>query len=124
MDEVMSFRKIVKPGDLNPANRLFGGQMMKWLDEAAGIYAACQLKTTKMVTLKVSELLFQSPGLQGDIIEFFCETTKFGTSSFTVRVAARTREFERPGRDIVTAELIFVTIDGDGKPIPHNFGKE
>jgi len=120
MNEIMSFRKMVKPEDLNPSNRLFGGEIMRWLDEAAAMYAACQLKTNKIVTIKVSELLFKSPGYQGDVVEFFCKTIRVGKSSFTVGVTAKTKEIDTPSREIVTAELVFVTIDENGKPTPHN----
>jgi len=121
MNEVMSFRKMVKPEDLNPANCLFGGEIMRWLDEAAAMYAICQLKTKRMVTLKVSELLFKNPGYQGDVVEFFCKTVKVGKSSFTVGVTAKTKEIDKPSREIVTAELVFVTINEFGKPRHHNF---
>ncbi len=125
MDEVMSFRKIVKPADLNPSNRLFGGQMMKWLDEAAAIYATCQLGTHNLVTLMVSQLIFKNPAYQGDIVEFFCETKSIGTSSFKVQVTAKAKDITGgESRDIVTAELVFVTINSEGKPTPHNLGKE
>jgi acyl-CoA hydrolase len=120
MNEIMSFRKMVKPEDLNPSNRLFGGEIMRWLDEAAAMYAACQLKTNKIVTIKVSELLFKSPGYQGDVVEFFCKTIRVGKSSFTVGVTAKTKEIDTPSREIVTAELVFVSIDENGKPTPHN----
>jgi len=122
--EVMSFRKMVKPEDLNAANRLFGGELMKWLDEAAALYAFCQLKTKNLVTLKVSELLFKNPGYQADVVEFFCKTVKSGKTSFTVAVTARTKEIDHPARDIVTAELVFVTLDEQGKPTPHHFGEQ
>ena len=36
-------RKLVKPGDLNPRRTLFGGQVLKWIDEEAAIFAICQL---------------------------------------------------------------------------------
>ena len=36
---VMTFRRLVKPEDLNPANFLFGGRIMEWADEAGALYA-------------------------------------------------------------------------------------
>ena len=118
---VMSFRKIVKPGDLNPANCLFGGQMMKWLDEAAAIYATCQLKTKQIVTKRVSDLIFENPAYQGDIIEFFCSMKRYGRTSFTVEVLARTKELDGPSRHIVTADVVFVSVDNNGKSTPHRY---
>lgn len=101
---------------------------MEWLDEAAAIYASCKLDTDQLVTLKVSELLFQNPGHQGDIIEFFCHTEAVGNSSFTVKVTAKTKPLSSgPYADpkhIVTASLVFVTIDHEGRTVPHNYKEE
>lgn len=124
----MSFRKLVMPKDLNPSNRLFGGRMMEWLDEAAAIYASCKLDTDQLVTLKVSELLFQNPGHQGDIIEFFCSTEAAGDKSFTVKVVAKTKPLgnyiDTDSKHIVTANIIFVAIDNKGRTVPHNYKEE
>jgi hypothetical protein len=35
-------RKWVKPEDLNPNGALFGGSLLRWIDEEAAIYAICQ----------------------------------------------------------------------------------
>jgi len=32
-------RKLIKPEDLNGRNTLFGGALLGWIDEEAGIYA-------------------------------------------------------------------------------------
>jgi len=120
---MMSFRKIIKPEYLNSANRLFGGELMKWLDEAAALYAICQLKTKKLVTLKVSELLFKNPCYQGDILEFYTETKNVGKTSFAVKVTAQTKPLDGDPIVIVTAELVFVTVDDLGKPISHILSK-
>ena len=40
---VRSYRKLVKPEDLNAANSLFGGTLMAWIDEACVLYAMCQM---------------------------------------------------------------------------------
>ena len=96
---------------------------MKWLDEAAAIYAACQLRTTRLVTKCVSSLTFDNPAYQGDIVEFYCETERVGKTSFTVKVRARTKELGcAAARNIVTAKIIFVSIGEDGKPVPHVLG--
>ncbi len=36
-------RKWVKPEDLNPNGTLFGGSLLRWIDEEAAIYAIIQL---------------------------------------------------------------------------------
>ena len=54
-------RKVVKPGDLNPMNALFGGRLLEWVDEECFIYCGCQLKHTRLVTKFISEINFASP---------------------------------------------------------------
>ena len=43
-------RKWIKPEDLNPNGSLFGGSLLKWIDEEAAIYAICQLENSNVVT--------------------------------------------------------------------------
>jgi acyl-CoA hydrolase len=43
-------RKWVKPEDLNPNGTLFGGSLLRWIDEEAAIYAICQLDNQRVVT--------------------------------------------------------------------------
>jgi acyl-CoA hydrolase len=61
-------QKLIRPEDLNSRGTVFGGTILKWIDEAA-IYAMCQLKTKNIVTKLISEINFMSPGYQGDVIE-------------------------------------------------------
>ena len=44
-------RKLIKPEDLNAGGSLFGGQLLRWIDEEAAIYAMCQLDNNKVITL-------------------------------------------------------------------------
>ena len=125
----MTFCKFVRPEDLNPANRLFGGRMMEWADEAAALYAMSQLQTKQIVTLKVSEMLFQSPAQQGDILEFYCQCKSIGRTSITIDLAVHQKEItgpppsaplpERDPRIILKCEFVFVSVDHQGKPTPH-----
>ena len=62
-------RKWVKPEDLNANGTLFGGSLLKWIDEEAAIYAIVQLENPKVVTKYISEINFISASRQGDIIE-------------------------------------------------------
>lgn len=120
---IQSFRKLVRKADLNSADRLFGGTMLAWADEAAALYAMCQLKTKNLVTLKFSEALFKEPVFNGDIIVFNAWTKAVGTTSFTVSLEVKTKAIENEKeRVVLTCDVVFVTIDSaTGKPIPHNY---
>ena len=57
--------------DLGVGGNLFGGTMMAWMDEAAGIYAHVYTSEPRMVTLKYAELLFRYPVRERDRVEIY-----------------------------------------------------
>lgn len=110
-------RKLVKPEDLNPNNTLFGGTLLKWIDEEAAIYATIQLGTSKCVTKFISEINFVSSARQGDIIELGIKATHFGNTSITLTCHVRNKITRQT---ILTIEkIVFVSLDADGKPVSH-----
>ena len=113
-------RRIVMPYDLNAAGTLFGGRALAWIDEEAAIFAMCQLGSKHLVTKHMGEILFQSPAMNGDIIEFGVETTAVGRTSITVRCLMRNKDTKK---DICLAdEIVFVQIDPTTR-LPHPHGK-
>ena len=84
-------RKWVKPEDLNPNGTLFGGTLLRWIDEEAVIYAIVQLGNPKVVTKFISEINFVSSARQGDIIELGITATKFGRTSLTLCCEVRNK---------------------------------
>lgn len=110
-------RKWVKPEDLNPNGTLFGGSLLRWIDEEAVIYAIVQLENPKVVTKYVSEINFISGPVLGDIIELGMVATHFGKTSITMRCEVRNKINRQPILSI--DKLVFVNLDEKGKPAPH-----
>lgn len=113
-------RKFVKPGDLNPSNKLFGGQLLAWIDEECYIYAACQLETKQLVTKIIGEVDFKAPAEQGDVIEIGVETVSVGTTSIMLRCEVRNKNTKKTICKI--AKVVFVHVDENG-PAPHGKGR-
>lgn len=110
-------RKWIKPEDLNANGTLFGGSLLRWIDEEAAIYAIVQLENPYIVTKYISEINFVSSARQSDIIEMGMTATHFGRTSLTMRCEVRNKITHKP---ILTIdELIFVSVDETGKPKPH-----
>lgn len=110
-------RKLIKPGDLNANNSLFGGALLKWIDEEAGIYAMTKLDTKKVVTKYISEINFESSGKQSDVIEIGLEFISIGRTSITFSCKVR-NVFTK--KVIISIErIVFVKIDEDERPVPH-----
>lgn len=110
-------RKLVKPGDLNSRRTLFGGQVLKWIDEEAAIFAICQLGSSNIVTKAMSDINFVSTAVNGDIIEFGMELVKVGTTSITLACDVRNKATKQS--IIKIDKIVFVLLDDNGKPIPH-----
>jgi acyl-CoA hydrolase len=110
-------RRFIKPEHLNPANALFGGQLLSWIDEEAAIFAACQMRSQSIVTKIISEINFMTPARQGDVIEFGLELISAGVSSITVRCEVRNKMSLLPVVSI--DKMIFVNVNEEGVPAPH-----
>ena len=110
-------RKWVKPEDLNPNGSLFGGSLLKWIDEEAAIYAIIQLDTHRCVTKFISEINFVSSAKQGDIIEMGMEATHFGNTSLTIKCEVRNKLTRKT--ILIVEKMVFVSLDSDGQPFKH-----
>jgi acyl-CoA hydrolase len=110
-------RKLIKYEDLNSRGSLFGGQLLKWIDEEASIYTVCQLETNKIVTKLVSEINFMKPAYLNDIIEIGVDVVSFGKTSITLEVVARIKDTKNEILKI--DKMVFVSVDEDGRPTPH-----
>ena len=110
-------RKWVRPEDLNANGTLFGGSLLKWIDEEATIYAILQLGNPKVVTKIISEINFVASAIKGDLIEMGLVATKFGTTSITMRAEVRNMVTQK---NILTVDhIVFVSLGPDGKPTAH-----
>jgi len=110
-------RKWIKPEDLNPNGTLFGGSLLKWIDEEAAIYAIVQLENPLVVTKFISEINFLSSARKGDIIELGITATHFGRTSLTMCCEVRNKITRKT---ILTIDkMVFVNMDENGNLISH-----
>lgn len=102
-------RRLVMPNDLNYANALFGGRALEWIDEEAAIYAICQLETNCLVTKHIGEISFESPAIQGDVVEFGLATKRVGRTSITVTCLVRNKATKKT--ICLADDIVFVKVD-------------
>ena len=114
-------RKVVKPGDLNPLNTLFGGRLLEWVDEECLIYCGCQMEHTRLATKYISEINFLRPAQQNEVVEIGVATVAVGRTSITVRCEVR----EKDSQELILAidKIVFVALSSRGKPIVHNLAR-
>ena len=112
-------RKWVRHEDLNANGTLFGGSLLKWIDEESAIYAIIQLGNHRLVTKYISEIEFESPARTGDLLELGFIATEFGRTSLTMR--ATVRNIITRTAILSIEKIVFVNLDENGQPAPHGY---
>ncbi len=110
-------RKLIKPENLNARNTLFGGALLRWIDEEAGIYAMTKLDSKNVVTKYISEINFVSSAEQGDVIEIGLGFKKVGRTS--ISFSCEVRNVFTKQTIIKIENIVFVLVDENGNSKPH-----
>ena len=71
--------------DINGQNRLFGGKLLEWIDEIAGI-AAMRHASMNVATVSIEHLEFKKGAFLNDTIVMIAYVTHVGRTSIEVRV--------------------------------------
>lgn len=114
-------RKLIKPGDLNARNTLFGGILLKWIDEEAGIFAMTQLSSRNVVTKFISEIDFVSSAKQGDVIEIGLAFKSIGRTSITF--SCEVRNLFTKQTIITLDKIVFVNVNDNETSHPHGISE-
>lgn len=114
-----AIRVVMMPRDANYLGTIFGGVILSSLD-LAGVVEAHQHSDRNLVTVAMREVKFIAPVFVGDLVSFYTETTKIGRTSITVRVTVEATRALPPHETarVTQAEVVYVAIGGDGKPVP------
>lgn len=115
--------RLLKYEDINGANRLFGGKLMAWIDEVAGVTARrhCEEQVT---TACIDNLQFKEPAFLGDMVVIIGRMTYIGRSSMEVRVDSYIEDIHGIRRPINRAYVMMVAIDETERPKAVEFGLE
>jgi len=108
---------IVRPNHLNGANRLFGGILMQWIDEVAGIVAK-RHSMCNVTTASVDNLTFLHGAYQNDMIVIKGKLTWVGTTSMEVCVDTYVETLDGQRDRINNAHFMMVALDENNKPVP------
>jgi acyl-CoA hydrolase len=105
----------VRPTHINHYGRLFGGQLLYWIDELAGIVAMRHCGST-ITTAAIDNLQFKAPAHVGDMIVLQGEVTYVGNTSMEVRVDTYRESLDGSREMINRAYVDLVAIDCKGNP--------
>lgn len=108
---------MIRPTHLNSAGRLFGGILMQWIDEAAGL-VAMRHSRMNVTTVSVDNLQFLKGAYQGDHIIIKAKLTYVGRTSMEVEVKTYKEDLNRQSELINQAYFTMVALDENDKPTP------
>jgi acyl-CoA thioesterase YciA len=114
-----ALRVMPMPADANQNGDIFGGWIMAQVDIAGGT-AAGKLARGRVATVAVREFVFKQPVQIGDLLSFYVDLVRIGTTSVTVKVEvyAERRPADPKVVKVTEALLTYVAIDGAGRPRP------
>ena len=111
-------RHLVLQKDLGAADRLFGGIMLAWLDEAGASYAISHAGTGSLVTRHITEMDFVAPAWVGDVLAVYGRVARLGTTSISIQMRVIAEDPDSVStREIVNTTFVFVAVDKWGKKV-------
>lgn len=107
---------MVRSPHINGYGRLFGGQLMQWIDEVAGIVAR-RHSNSIITTAAIDNLNFKSAAYMNDTVVLSGKVTYVGKSSMEIRVDTYVEDINGSRRTINRAYVVMVAIDSEGNPV-------
>ena len=107
---------LVRPEHLNHFGFLFGGQLLKWVDEYAWLAASHDFPQSRLVTRALDKIDFKTQVANGSILRFIIEQTRKGSTSATYQVEVTGRAPEAKSETAVFSTTVtYVAVDKNGK---------
>lgn len=105
----------VRFGQLNGAGRLFGGQLVQWID-VLGSVVARRHANAAVTTATIDSLNFLGPAHASEIVVLQGRITYVGRTSMEVKVNTYVENLDGERRLINVAYLVFVALDENENP--------
>ncbi len=108
-----AIRITLLPRDTNSQGTIFGGVILSYIDMAGAIEAHRRTRVERFVTVAMREVIFHQPVFVGDLVSFYAETVRIGTTSITVRVIVEAERYGGTGGPlrVTEAEVVYVAVD-------------
>ena len=115
----MEHHKIVLPECMNDQGTLFGGYLLKWLDEFSYVTVNIEFPGHHFVTIGLDDVTFRHPIACRQILRFVVARTRLGNMSVDYNVdifaTSPAQQFDGP---VFATQIAFVSIAADGNKIP------
>ena len=115
--EEPAIRVLMMPRDTNAHGTIFGGVILSYIDQAGAIEARRQ-GLQFMVTVSMDRVVFHEPVHVGDLVSFWTETLRIGTTSITTKVTVEAIRSGTPNARVTVteAQVVYVNVGEDRKP--------
>jgi len=114
-----TLRVTLLPRDTNRHGTIFGGIIMSHIDMAGAIEARKSCPRRNFVTVAMDKVVFHKPVFVGDLVSFYTETIKIGRTSVTTKITVEATRADTQEKVRVTeAEVVYVAVDENWKPVP------
>ena len=103
---------------MNEQGVLFGGHLLKWIDELAYITACLDYPSGRFVTVALDNVVFKKPIHTGDILCFDVSLSKRGKTSieYMIKVHNDRAPKEKRAELLFETKIVFVNVDSTGTP--------
>ncbi len=112
----MKHYKLVLPEFMNEQGVLFGGYLLKWIDEFAYVTVSLDYPNNKFVTISLDNVVFCKPIKVGYILCFEITESKLGTSSIEYTVEVYNAKGSKENKHLLfETKIVFVNVNENGK---------
>ena len=117
-----AIRITLLPRDTNPQGTIFGGIILSYIDIAGAVEAHRRTHIERFVTVAMREVIFHEPVFVGDLVSFYAETKRIGTTSITIHVVVEAERYGGTSERIrvTEAEVIYVAVDANRRKMKIN----
>ena len=115
-DSLTEQQYFIRPAHINHYGRLFGGQLLLWIDEVAGIVAS-RHSGAIVTTAAIDNLQFSAPAHAGEMVVLHGRVTYVGRSSMEIRVDTYRENLDGEREPINRAYIDMVAINNLGEAI-------
>lgn len=112
----MENHKLVLPEHLNQFGYLFGGNLLKWVDEYAWIAATLDYPECNFVTIGLDRVEFKKSVREGAILKFIAEKSHQGNTSVQYSVNVFLENSESTSQELIfSTHVTYVRVDKKGR---------
>ena len=114
-DSITEQVQILMPSHINGADRLFGGQLVEWIDVVAAVVAR-RHSGCNVTTAAIDNLQFKAGAYINNTLVLIGHITYVGKTSMEIRVDTYVEDLTGIRKVVNRAYLVLVALDNEGNP--------